>query len=158
VRVDGAERIRFPFRVSGIPTSLRLYGSSVTMSTSPGPGRAAWGAGITFSDRPDGLAPDRQKSRMLMVGVYPGRLLGPGGNSTWGGLSATVDGHHAKVLREPGTDYVHVFEDWGQKWAWAIDSATVQALGPAGATGIYRRMTLVTEPDNMDNWTDRPLR
>jgi hypothetical protein len=150
LRVGGTERLRFPFQLAGLPTGLRPMSSQLEEGGLAG----AWNATLDLNTSPDGQGPG------VSVGVHPTSATDSREPNT------TIDNHPARVEKFEGShlgepqysDRLHVY-DLGNLQADIIISGKTAAdaapLGPDGALGVYRMLTV--HPDRAD-WTDEPLR
>jgi hypothetical protein len=154
VRLDGRERVRMPFTVTGIPAGLAPQESLVTTSTTGRP----WEARISWSDYPSGFHPKTRIPRTLGVDVYPDpRRTGDGAKTP--DPNTRVDGYPATRTRSEGGDHLEVFDVGGIHFSiGATDADVVRMLGPEGPVGLYRRVRLVPGYTSLDAWTDHPVR
>jgi hypothetical protein len=156
LRAGGTERLRFPFRLSGVPAGMRHERALI----SEGLPYAPWSADLTLlsgtHDSDEGLS--------INVSIH-------GKSPVTRNSNFSVDGHQA--LRQTNLrniigidmpdarygDSLVVYDDVrdveSRITVGARTQADVSRVGPEMALGVYRGLTLF--PDRAD-WTGQPLR
>jgi len=154
VRLDGRERVRMPFTVTGIPARLAPQESLVMTSTTGRP----WEARISWSDQPTGFHPVTRIPRTLSVSVYPDpRRTGDGAKTP--DPNMRLDGYPATLSRWEGGEDLQVFDVGGVHFALGVtDVDLLRMLGREGTLGLYRQIQLISGYTSMDAWTDEPVR
>lgn len=154
LRFGGAERFRFPFHLTGLPDGLRPVASVFAEGGLDGP----WRVELYLST----------ENRELNAHVSVDPIL----DSDKRDPNTTVDGHEARrdtttgdptdsfmVADSQYADQLSVYDDAaGVESGVMVDAKTpadAAPLGPDGALGLYRGLTV--HPDHAD-WTDQPLR
>jgi hypothetical protein len=147
LHIDGTERLRFPFQLTGLPAELRPVAGEVEEG---GPG-GSWRATLDLSLHSDRHGPT------LSASVHPSTdVLAP---------NTTVDGHPARrdTLSEGHlgaprySDRLSVSDLDGLQADLFIDAtsaADAAPLGPDGVLGIYRGLTVHAD---RAGWTGQPV-
>jgi hypothetical protein len=148
-RFDATERVRLPWRLTGVPPELRVSSVMVIEDNSNTP----WVAEIAFA----GTAADRSgPGPHLAVRTHKGPAspdpnFRPEPNMSVHGFPATLEyddnpgSEGASLSIYDPDDIVHLI--------YASASA-LALLGPGGLAGLAERFELLSEPPT---WTDRPL-
>ncbi|MEU3624617.1 hypothetical protein BS329_37005 [Amycolatopsis coloradensis] len=147
LRIDGTERLRFPFQLTGLPAEFRPVAGEVEEGGPGGP----WHATLDLSFRP------AQHGPTLSVSVHPGTdVRAP---------NTTVDGHPARHdtlsknhLGAPQySDRLSVSDLDGLQADLFIDATSASGaapLGPDGVLGVYRGLTVHAD---RARWTGQPV-
>ncbi|AUI59294.1 hypothetical protein [Amycolatopsis sp. BJA-103] len=147
LRTDGAERLRFPFKFTGLSPEIRPTASEIEEGGLAG----AWRATLDLNLRPDGHGP------ALSVSVHPG-TDGLVPNTTVDGHPArrdTFDGDHLGTPQY--SDRLSVSDVDGLQADLFIDAmsaADATPLGPDGVLGVYRGLAVHAD---RAGWTSQPL-
>jgi hypothetical protein len=144
LNVGGAERLRFPFQLAGLPADLAPVASTVEEGGLSGPWRASLdvkGQGPTVSVAVQPATADRDPN--TTIDGHPARR-------------DTFEGDH--LGRPEYSDRLSVYDLDGLEAHLAIAATTAAeaaSAGPDGVLGVYRVLTV--QPDRA-KWTDQPLR
>jgi hypothetical protein len=141
LRLD-TERLRFPFHLTDLSAELRPVASSFREGGLDGP----WRADLTFHSADDGVE--------MRVAASPMQPSNRNPNTTVDGHEA----HHEKVTDQQYAEGLFVYDVTGLQadvTVLASDAADAAPVGPDGALGVYRGLTVHSD---RSEWTDRPLR
>ena len=146
MRFEPTERVRLPWRLTGMPTQLSVSSLQVIEDNSYQP----WRTEIAF----EGAAVDSSgHAPLLIVRAHKGPVSpDPAYRPT---PNTTVHGHPALLEHHDGSgDLLYVYGPDDIVHEVYASTSAVALLGPGGLGGVAARFELLGEPPT---WTDRPL-